>query len=201
MREFDRIFTSLSFFVESPDYYEGGIFERQMNNEELNKQALQKMFPSLKELEPFKDRQVFVKDHKHYGPENKTFYLVKEEIIEGAIEIEERKVNNFCLGVWQRKVSNNKGLMRDFFVNYLPKIYSNIVSGKTANKHGFKFWKKLLDYFAENNKKVTVLNGPKDEEPYESSNFEQYWTRVEKEKKSDPTFIDESDRLFKFYLR
>ena len=143
---------------------------------------------------------MFVRDHQYYGPENKTFYLVKEDTIEGAIEIETRKGNNFCLGVWQRNVPSNKGLLRDFFVNYLPKFYKTVVSGKTANKYGMQFWKKLLDYFINADKKVTVLNGPTHEESYESSKFEQYWTRTEKEKRSDPAFIDGSDRLFKFYL-
>ena len=39
-----------------------------------------------------------------------------------------------------------------------------------------------------------------EEQPYNNTNFEKYWTHVSKDKKTDPTFVSGSDRLFKFYL-
>jgi hypothetical protein len=202
MSEFNKTFTSLSFFVESPEYFEGGVFHNEMNDEVYNKQTFIRLNPQLKRLQSFKGYQVFELDHPIYGPENKTYYLVaNEEIIEGAIEIETKKLNNFCLGVWQRNVPTNKGLMRNFFVQYLPKLYKNIVSGKIANELGMKFWKKLLEYFVNNKLKVTIFSGVhKQEQNYEPLKFEEYWTHVKQDKKTNPTFIDGSNKLFKFYL-
>jgi len=202
MKEFDKTFTSLSFFVESPEYFEGGVFHNEMNNEEYNKNTFVRLRPQLKQLQPFKQYEVFELEHPIYGPENKTYYLVlNQQTIEGAIEIETKKSNNFCLGVWQRDVPLNKGLMRNFFVAYLPKMYKTIVSGKIANKLGMKFWKKLLEYFVSNKLKVTIFSGVrKDEQKYNPSEFEEYWTHVKQDKKTDPTFVDGSNKLFKFYF-
>lgn len=201
MNQFDKKFFSLSFFVESPDYFEGGIFHSEMNNDDYNKQYLAYMYSQLKQLEPFNRYQIFEREHPIYGPENKTYYLVNKGLIEGAVEIETKKENNFCLGVWQRNSNENKGAVRNFFVKYLPKMYKSIVSGKVANKLGMQFWKKLLEYFTKNNLKVTIFSGTcVEEQPYNNTNFEKYWTHVSKDKKTDPTFVSGSDRLFKFYL-
>jgi len=201
MNQFVKKFFSLSFFVESPDYFEGGIFHSEMNNDDYNKQYLAYIYSQLKQLEPFNRYQIFVREHPIYGPENKTYYLVDKGLIEGAIEIETKKENNFCLGVWQRNSNENKGAVRNFFVKYLPKMYKSIVSGKVANKLGMQFWKKLLEHFTKNNLKVTIFSGTcVEEQPYNNTNFEKYWTHVSKDKKTDPTFVSGSDRLFKFYL-
>jgi len=202
MSEFDKTFTSLSFFIESPDYFEGGTFHTEMNDVEFNKKTLNILQSQLKQIRPFKEYEVFEKEHTVYGSDNKTFYLVsKAQIIEGAIEIETKKSNNFCLGVWQRNEKENKGLMRDFFINYLSELYTSIVTGKIANKTGMQFWKKILDYFTTNNLKVTIFSGPnKPEQPYEPLNFEDYWTHVKQDKRTIPTFVDGSDKLFKFYF-
>jgi hypothetical protein len=164
MSDFNKIFASLSFFVESPDYFEGGVFYEQMNDIDYNKKIYQHLYPQLTKIKPFKGYDVFERDHPLYGSENKTYYLVKENAIEGAIEIETRKNNNFCLGVWQRNVFSNKELMRSFFINYLSNIYDSIVSGKVANKLGMLFWKKLLDFFIKNKTKVTIFSGNQKEE-------------------------------------
>ena len=201
MSDFNKIFASLSFFVESPDYFEGGVFYEQMNDIDYNKKIYQHLYPQLTKIKPFKGYDVFERDHPLYGSENKTYYLVKENAIEGAIEIETRKNNNFCLGVWQRNVFSNKELMRSFFINYLSNIYDSIVSGKVANKLGMLFWKKLLDFFIKNKTKVTIFSGNQKEElPYNDSEFEEYWTHIKQDKKSIPTFVSGNDKLFKFYF-
>lgn len=201
MSDFNKIFTSLSFFVESPDYFEGGVFYEQMNNVVYNKTAYKHLYPQLTEIKPFKGYKVFKRDHPLYGSENKTYYLVKENTIEGVMEIETRKHNNFCLGVWQRNVYSNKGLMRNFFINYLSNIYDSIISGKISNKLGMQFWKKLLDSFIKTNSKVTIFGGNQKEElPYNDSNFNDYWTHIKLDKKMDPTFISGTEKLFKFYF-
>ena len=201
MNKFDETFTSLSFFVESPDYFEGGIFHEEMNDKERNKLVFKKLFPKLEKIKPFNTFEVYKKPHDFFGEENSTFYIVRDNIIEGALEIETRKTNNFCLGVWQRNVAENRGLARQFVLNYLPKIYDSIVSGKTANKYGFSFWKKLIEQALSKNLKITVLEGsPNKESIYNSTQFEDYWTRIVKDKKTDPSLISGSDRLFKIYF-
>lgn len=201
MSEFDKTFTSLSFFVESPDYFEGGIFHTEMNDVKRNKLTYKRLFPKLEKIKHFKTFEVYKKPHDFFGEENLTFYLIKDNIIEGAFEFETRKNNNFCLGVWQRNVAENKGLARQFVFEYLPKIYNSIVSGKTANKYGFNFWKKLMNQALSKNLKVTVLEGsPNNESVYNSTQFKNYWTRIVKDKKTDPSLISGSDRLFKIYF-
>ena len=201
MSKFNKLFTTLSFFTESPDYFEGGVFHSEMNDEHFNKTTFLNLKSNLIKKPSFLKYEVFENSHSFYGESNKTFYLVKDDIIEGAIEIETKSKNNFCLGVWQRNVPENKGLMRSFFINYLSQIYNSIVSGKTANKFGMSFWKKLLNYFVSNGLKVTILNGSvNNEEPYNNSTFEDYWTHVKRDKKSVQTFVSGTDKLFKFYF-
>lgn len=193
--------TSLSFFVESPDFYEGGEFHTEMNSLAFNKAKTNTLIKDSNKIEQFKHWDIYKYTHPFYE-ENVYFYLVKNGVIEGATEISTKKDNNFCLGVWQRNTLENKGLMRLFYIEYLPRTYSSIVSDKTANKYGLQFWEKLLKWFSENNYKISVLRGNiSNEEPYQHSNFKNYWTTIEKDTKSDPTFVSNKNILFKIYFK
>lgn len=200
MKNFDRVFTSFSFFVECPDYYEGGEFHNEMNHLPYNKGKAAHLIKSSDQLKNFKGWEVYKYPHPFYE-ENVSFFLIKNGVIEGATEIASKKNNNFCLGVWQRNVPENKGLLRSFYIEYLPKIYNSIVSDKTANKYGMQFWEKLLEYFTTHKYKVSVLKGSiANEEPYQHINFKDYWTSIEKEIGSDPTHISNKNILFKVYF-
>ena len=49
---------NLSFFTESPDYYENGLFHSEISNDSFNRDRAQLLLPSCEELVSFKDYKV-----------------------------------------------------------------------------------------------------------------------------------------------
>ena len=147
---------NLSFFTESPDYYEDGVFHGEMNDDSFNKDRLQLLLPSCEELASFKGYKVF-KRTDNFDEDNVSFFLIKDDLIQGATEIISKKQNNFCLGVWQRKSESNRGLLRSFYLERLPNYFPSIISDKSANKFGKNFWKKLLEQAVALEHSVTIL--------------------------------------------
>jgi hypothetical protein len=191
----------MSFFVESPDYYEGGEFHEQMNSLDYNKEKTSDLIKDSEFLFKFKGYDVYKFQHPFFE-EDVSYFLIKHGVTEGATHIASKKSNNFCLGVWQRNVPENTGLIRSFYAECLSSMYDSIISDKTANKLGMKFWEKLLNYFSEHGYQVTVLRGSlTNEEPYIHSNFLNYWTTVNKETGSDPTFVSNKNILFKIRFK
>ena len=191
----------MSFFTESPDYYENGIFHGEMNDDSFNRDKLQLLLPSCEELVPFKGYKVF-KRTDSFDENNVSFFLVEDDLIQGATEIISKKENNFCLGVWQRKAESNKGLMRSFYLEILPNYFSSIISDKSANKFGKNFWKKLLEQAVNLGHSVTVLEGSlKKEIPYDVKTFENFWKNVNQDIPTFATFVASRDRLFKITFK
>ena len=191
----------MSFFTESPDYYEDDVFHSEMNDDSFNKDRLQLLLLSCEELVPFKGYKVF-KRTDNFDEDNVSFFLIGDDLIQGATEIISKKENNFCLGVWQRKVESNRGLLRSFYLEILPNYFSSIISDKSANKFGKNFWKKLLEQAVDLGHSVTVLEGSlKKEIPYDVQTFENYWRNVNQDIPSFATFVASRDRLFKIAFR
>lgn len=188
---------NLSFFTESPDYYENGIFHGEMNDDSFNKDKLQMLLLNCEELIPFNNYKVF-KRTDNFDEDNVSFFLIKDDLIQGATEIISKKQNNFCLGVWQRKAESNKGLLRSFYLERLPDYFSSIISDKSANKFGKNFWKKLLEQAVALGHSATVLEGSlKKEIPYDIRTFENYWRNVNQDVPTFAAFVASRDRLFK----
>ena len=192
---------NLSFFTESSDYYENGIFHGEMNDDSFNKDKLQLLLSSCEELVPFKNYEVF-KRTDSFDEDNLSFFLIKDDLIQGATEIISKKQNNFCLGVWQRKAESNKGLVRSFYLEGLPNYFPSIISDKSANKFGKNFWKKLLEQAVNLGHLVTVLEGSLNKEvPYDAETFENFWRNVNQDIPTFATFVASKDRLFKITFK
>jgi hypothetical protein len=192
---------NLSFFTESPDYYEDGVFHGEMNDDSFNKDRLQLLLPSCEELASFKGYKVF-KRTDSFDEDNVSFFLIKDDLIQGATEIISKKQNNFCLGVWQRKSESNRGLLRSFYLEGLPNYFSSIISDKSANKFGKNFWKKLLEQAKALGHTVTVLEGSlKKEVPYDVETFENFWRNVNQDIPTFAAFVASRDRLFKITFK
>lgn len=202
MSQFDDTIDSYlrtSFFVESPMYYDG-LFNEQMNDIQHNKQITSNIIRDNKPFDSFLSWIVY-KVQDGFDEDNWTFCLIKDDIVDGFMEIVTSKGNNFSRGVWQRNVDTNRGLIRRFILEFLPKHYSSLVSDKTANKLGIKFYKKLLDDCMQKGYNVTVLRGSfKNEIPYDANHFEKYWHNVDRDVPTHPTFVTTKDDLFKIYF-
>jgi hypothetical protein len=192
-------YLATSFFVESPMYYDG-LFNEQMNDIEHNKQIAQNIISSNKPFDRFESWVVYrVVDG--FDEDIRTFCLIKDGLVDAFMEIATSKDNYFSRGVWQRNTADNKGLIRNFILNFLPKHYTSLISDKTANKLGIKFYKKLLDVCIQKGLKVTVLKGSlKNEIPYHANQFESYWHNVNRDVPTHPTFVTTKDDLFKIYF-
>ena len=191
----------MSFFTESPDYYEDGIFHCEMNDDSFNRDKLQLLLPSCEELVPFKNYKVF-KRTDNFDEDDVSFFLIKDDLIQGATEIISKKENNFCLGVWQRKVESNRGLLRSFYLERLPDYFPSIISDKSANKFGKNFWRKLLDQATTLGHSVTVLEGSlKKEVPCDVTTFENFWRNVNQDIPTFAAFVASRDRLFKITFK
>ena len=186
-----------SFFVESPMYYDGN-FNSEMQDIDHNRIVTKQIIEKHKPFDSFKEWDVY-KIQDAFDEDVFTFCLVKNETIDAFMEIASKKENNFSRGVWQKKT--NKGLIRDFIFNFLPKYYNSLISDKTSNKLGIEFYKKLLKDAIQKQLKVTVLKGSlKNEVPYESDDFDNYWVNVNTDVPTHPTFVTFKDVLFKIYF-
>lgn len=199
--KFDEAIDSLatSFFVESPMYYDG-MFNEQMNDIEHNKQTALSIISSNNSFDRFESWVVYrVQDG--FDEDKWTFCLIKDGVVDCFMEIVTNKGNHFSRGVWQRKTVVNKGLIRNFILNFLPKYYLSLISDKTANKLGIEFYRKLLDDCIQKGLRVTVLRGSlKNEIPYKAKQFESYWHNVNRDIPTHPTFVTTKDDLFKIYF-
>lgn len=190
---------NLTFFVESPEYYNAD-FNKDMQDVEYNKSRAEYLIAKSQKLQPYKGYEVY-RCVNPFNDEDISYYFIKDGIIQGATEIVTRKDNNFCVGVWQRNVPENKGLLRTVYINHIPQIYKSLILDKTANRLGKEFIKKLLTDYIGKGYKVVVLEGSlTNETPYEPEQFESYWTAVNIEPKSHPTYVAPKDRLFKIYF-
>lgn len=198
---FDRAVRSIrtSFFVESPMYYDAK-FNSEMHIEDHNKEMFSQIKKEHSPFAKFLEWDVYKIPDKFLG-DVVTFCLVQNGIIDAFMEIASNRGNNFSRGVWQRNISKNKGLIRKFITDFLPKYYKTLISDKTANKLGISFYKKLLDDCSNKGMKVTVLKGSLDNEvSYNPVDFYKYWHNVAKDIATHPTFVTFKDDLFKIYF-
>lgn len=178
-------------------YYDGN-FNSQMQDIDQNKVVTKQITEKHKPFDSFKEWAVY-KIQDNFDDDIFTFCLIKNDTIDAFIEIASKKENNFSRGVWQKKT--NKGLVRDFIFNFLPKYYNSLISDKTSNKLGIEFYRKLLNDALQKQLKVTVLKGSlKNEIPYNPDDFENYWFDVNSDVPTHPTFVTSKDVLFKIYL-
>lgn len=170
-------------------------YREELNNKELNKNEADKVIEYSLLKETYKNYQVF----EYFQTSSDKFwnYFIKNGQIEAAV-IYAIKNNNFrCWGVWQKK--ENKGLVRDLFLNYYAnKNFNSIISDPVSNELGKEFWKTLIEEFVKKGNKVTVLKKEKIEEPYNPSLFEKYW---KVDNSTQFGLIIASEMLFKIYLQ
>jgi ribosome modulation factor len=186
-----------SFFVESPMYYDSS-FNEKMQEEHHNKEVTEKII-SNEIFDKFLNFDVYkIKDN--FDDNIFTYCIVNDGLTKGFMEIASKKENNFSRGVWQKK--EEKGLMRKFVVDFLPKHHDNLISDKTANKLGISFYRKLIEDCVNKGYKVTILKGSlKNEIPFDMKNFRSYWHNVDSDVPTHPTFLTRKDDLFKIYFK
>lgn len=191
MSEFDLLYHSL--ISESPMLADRK-YREELNDEEFNTNEANQVIKISSLTETYKEFEVY--EYFQTSSDKYWNYFIKNDQIEAAI-IYATKDNNFrCWGVWQKK--NNKGLVRDLFLNYYAnKKFESIISDPVSNELGKQFWKTLIGEFEKKGNIITVLKKEKIEEPYNSLNFEKYW-KVDKETSFE--FIVASEILFKIYL-
>lgn len=170
-------------------------YRSDLNQEGLNKKETQKVIEVSSKKEHYKDLEVW--EYFQHSSDKFWNYFIKNGQIE-AVVVFQIKNNNFrCWGVWQKR--QNKGLVRDLFLNYFAKKdFDSIISDPVANDLGKTFWKKLLDEFAERGQKITILKRDKQEESYDSATFEKHWKN---NKSSAFDVILASDIQFKIHLK
>lgn len=189
-----------SFFVESPMYYDASFNER-MQEDDYNLKVALNIVQNNKKFDNFLSYDVY-KIQDGFNEDVFTYCLIENNIIHGFMEIWSSKSNNFSRGVWQKDDPKNKGLMRNFVLEFLPKYYDNIISDKTSNEFGKQFYKKLLNGAIEKAFKVNVLKGSlKNEIPFIIGDFEDYWHNVDNDIPTHPTFVTKKDYLFKIYFK
>lgn len=191
MSEFNLLYHSL--ISESPMLADRK-YREELNDEQLNTNEANQVIKISSLTETYKEFEVY----KYFQTSSDKYwnYFIKNDQIEAAI-IYATKDNNFrCWGVWQKK--NNKGLVRDLFLNYYAnKKFESIISDPVSNELGKQFWKTLIGEFEKKGNIITVLKKEKIEEPYNSLNFEKYW---KVDNKTSFGLIAASEILFKIYL-
>ena len=201
--KFDKMINSYlqtSYFVESPMYYDG-VFNDQLQNSSYNTKVTKEILEKNEPFANYKDWVIY-KISDGFDESRITYVLIKNNYVDGFIEIATKAQYNFCTGVWQKNDSKNRGLIRDLILNFIPNYYSSLISDKTANKLGISFYRKLLSDAMNMGYRVTVLNGShKNEEIYDPNKFDNYWITTDKDVPTHPTFVTSKDILFKIYFK
>lgn len=67
-------------------------------------------------------------------------------------------INNYATtnGIWNHQI-NGKGLVYNFFINWLIPHYELLISDKTTTPLGEAFWKKIIEYGLKHNKECGIF--------------------------------------------
>lgn len=159
-------------------------FQEQLNNKHKNIEECVYIINNVPKVDTYKDFEVY-----RYNDINRNalrdFFICNNIICATVWYIVHNQVI-YTSGLWQNK--NNRGLIEDLIENYYSH-YKAIVSDNIANKNGKMFWKKILEKYISSGHKVTVLYNRQTEQPYNPSEFENFWSHGMKM----------SDYVFKIY--
>lgn len=178
--------------------FESPLYTNAIYLEVLNDQIQNKAFAKTAIDYPSFDRinDINIKIHDFPGP-LKTLLFIKDSEIKATMIYNVIDNEFYTYGIWQSRATPK--LIWDFITNYIPKKYKAVYSDNVMNQLGKKFWKKLLNYFMQNNYKMVISykdNRRIQEEPYLSESFEDYF----KSQTTDNGVVLNSNKIFKVYF-
>lgn len=171
MKRFDNLVTKI-LMTESPTFSDNEL-SVDLNNEQINRQYLNVCIQDGEKIKNFESWEVYEIKKENF----KYFCFVKNNSIEAYAEffVDGQDINS--KRVLQKKSQDSKGLLRKAFLNYFSNIFSSVKLDKLANIYGKQFFKKLMEEANEKKFKTSIVNEKTNEEaPYDSKEFEHYWS-------------------------
>lgn len=166
MIEFNSCFKTI--INESPLYHQLD-YSKELNDKKLNQLYCNTIKQLFKLIDNFQGLDVYVHEDHHIN----TWFFIRGNDVKATIKFLIDNDTFYSFGLWQGKLSKN--LIWDIITKYIALNYSSIVSDNIMNQLGKNFWKKLLLFYYNRGKRITVIYDRKTEVDYAPRDFEKYF--------------------------